>query len=164
MTVDHFKEMYIAELQELRSVEDQLMRALPGMADEAHHPALKEAFRTHLDETCAQRDRLDRILAKEGVEPREHEDESMWGIIHEAGRWAKMVGDADLRDAALIASAQRVEHYEIAVYGTLATWSKGLGREDDLKELLASLQQEKHCDEILSALAKQVVNPEAFRV
>lgn len=164
MTVDHFKEMYIAELQELRSVEDQLMRALPGMADEAHHPALKEAFKKNLEETCAQRDRLDRILAREGVELREHEDESMWGMIHEAGRWAKMVGDEDLRDAALIASAQRVEHYEIAVYGTLATWSKGLGREDDLKDLLLSLQQEKRSDEVLSALAKQVVNPEAFRV
>jgi ferritin-like metal-binding protein YciE len=164
MIVDHFKEMYIAELQELRSVEDQLTRALPKMADEAHHPELKEAFRKHLVETCGQLDRLDRILAKEGVEPREHEDESMWGIIHEADRWAKMVGDAGLRDAAMIASAQRVEHYEIAVYGTLATWSKGLGREDDLKDLLESLQQEKHSDEVLSALAKEVVNPDAFRV
>ncbi|MEH2513667.1 ferritin-like metal-binding protein YciE [Nitrobacteraceae bacterium AZCC 1564] len=164
MIVDHFKEMYIAELQELRSVEDQLTRALPKMAEEAQHPALKEALSKHLDETTAQLERLDRILAKEGVEPREHEDESMWSIINEADRWVKMVGDGGLRDAAIIASAQRVEHYEIAVYGTLATWSKGLGREDDLKDLLESLQQEKHSDEVLSALAKQVINPEAFMV
>ena len=85
----------------------------------------------------------------------------MQAIVREAEKWAKMVQDPDLRDAGLIASAQRVEHYEIAVYGTLATWAKQLGLDEDERTLHANLDEEKRADEKLSALAKRIVNPDA---
>jgi ferritin-like metal-binding protein YciE len=161
MNVDDFREMYVAELQELRSVEEQLVQALPKMADMAEHPELKQAIETHLDETRQQRDRLDELLSLHRANPREHQDGSMQAIISEADRWAGMVQDGDLRDAGLIASAQRIEHYEIAVYGTLATWAKQLGLDEDMRILLEILDEEKSTDERLTELAKSVVNPEA---
>ncbi len=84
----------------------------------------------------------------------------MQAMLREADRWAKMVSSS-VRDAGVIASAQRVEHYEIAVYGTLATWAKQLGLNDDVDELLAILEEERQADEKLTALAKQLVNPDA---
>ncbi|MFL5193740.1 MAG: ferritin-like domain-containing protein [Microvirga sp.] len=161
MNVDNFREMYIAELQELRSVEAQLVEALPKMADMASHPELKQAIQTHLEETRWQQSQLDEILRRHGVDPREHVDQAMQAMLKEAEKWAGMVPDQDLRDAGLIASAQRVEHYEIAVYGSLATWAKQLGLDEDLPALLDILEEEKRTDESLSRLAKRVVNPDA---
>jgi ferritin-like metal-binding protein YciE len=161
MNVDNFRAMYIAELQELRSVEAQLVEALPKMADMANHPELKQAIQTHLEETRWQQSQLDEILRRYGVDPRKHVDQSMQAMLKEAEKWAGMVPDQDLRDAGLIASAQRVEHYEIAVYGSLATWAKQLGLDEDLPALLDILEEEKRTDESLSTLAKRVVNPDA---
>ena len=161
MNVDNFREMYIAELQELRSVETQLVEALPKMANMASHPELKQAIQAHLEETRKQQSRLDEVLRRCGAEPREHVDQAMQAMLKEAEKWANMVQDADLRDAGLIASAQRVEHYEIAVYGSLATWAKQLGLQEDLQVLHAILEEEKRADEKLSALAKREVNPDA---
>jgi ferritin-like metal-binding protein YciE len=161
MNVDNFREMYIAELQELRSVEAQLIEALPKLADMASHPELKQAIQTHLEETRWQQSQLDEILRRHGVDPREHVDQAMQAMLKEAEKWAGMVSDEDLRDAGLIASAQRVEHYEIAVYGSLATWAKQLGLDEDLPALLDILEEEKRTDESLSTLAKRVVNPDA---
>jgi ferritin-like metal-binding protein YciE len=104
---------------------------------------------------------LDDVLHRRGAEPREHVDQAMQAIIQEAEKWAKMVQDRDVRDAGLIASAQRVEHYETAVYGSLATWAKQLGLDEDLQALLGNLEDEKRTDERLTALAKRVVNPDA---
>jgi ferritin-like metal-binding protein YciE len=161
MNVNDFRQMYVAELQELRSVEDQLVQALPKMAERAESPQLKQAIQSHLEETRSQRDCLDALLEQHGADVREHQDGSMQALIREADRWAAMVRDPDLRDAGLIASAQRVEHYEIAVYGTLATWAKQLGLEEDLRVLHAILEEEKEADEKLTIIAKQAVNPEA---
>ncbi|WP_230534078.1 YciE/YciF ferroxidase family protein [Microvirga roseola] len=161
MKVDDFLKMYVSELQELRSVEAQLIGALPGMVQMAVHPELKHLLETHLEETRSQQDRLDEILRRHGAEPREHVDQSMQAILREAEKWAGMIQDQDLRDAGLIASAQRVEHYEIAVYGSLARWAKQLGLDEDLRTLHAILEEEKHSDENLTGLAKRIVNPDA---
>ncbi|MXQ14789.1 ferritin-like domain-containing protein [Microvirga makkahensis] len=161
MNIDDFRQMYVTELQELRSVEAQLVDALPKMTDMANHPELKQAIQDHLQETRSQQDRLDEILRRCSAEPREHVDQSMQAIVREAEKWARMVQDPDLRDAGLIASAQRVEHYEIAVYGTLATWAKQLGLDEDLQALHAILEEEKRTDEKLTGLAKRIVNPDA---
>jgi ferritin-like metal-binding protein YciE len=161
MNVDDFRQMYVAELQELRSVEEQLIHALPRMSNMAQHPDLKQAIMDHWEETRGQRERLDEVLRQHQVNPREHQDSSMEAILAEAKRWATMVEDRDLRDAGLIASAQRVEHYEIAVYGTLATWAKQLGLQEDLRILLEILDEEKRTDEALTELAKQIINPDA---
>jgi ferritin-like metal-binding protein YciE len=161
MKITSLRDLYIAELQELRSVEEQLVEALPKMADVAGHPELKQGIQTHLEETRAQQARVEEILRRHSTEPREHVDQAMQAMLQEAEKWANMVQDRDLRDAGLIASAQRVEHYEIAVYGSLATWAKQLGLEDDLQALLAILEEEKRTDERLSQLPKRMINPDA---
>jgi ferritin-like metal-binding protein YciE len=161
MNVGDFRKMYVIELQELRSVEDQLVDALPRMAGLVEHPQLRHALNSHLEETKRQRDRLDQLLRGYGASTREYEDGSMRAIIREAERWAKMVSDPDSRDAGIIASAQRVEHYEIAVYGTLATWARQLGLREDERVLHAILAEKKRADEKLSRVAEQSVNREA---
>jgi ferritin-like metal-binding protein YciE len=161
MTINSLRDLYIAELQEIRSVEGQLVEALPRMADVAGHPELKQGIQTHLEETRAQQSHVEEILRRHNAEPREHVDQAMQAMLQETEKWANMVQDRDLRDAGLIASAQRVEHYEIAVYGSLATWAKQLGLKDDLQALLAILEEEKRTDERLSALAKRMINPDA---
>lgn len=93
--------------------------------------------------------------------PDAHEDQSMRGLVAEGKKWALMLDDPALRDAALIASAQRIEHYEIAVYGTLACWAKQLELQDDLDTLLVILEQEKAADDALTECAKLEVNPKA---
>src|SRR5215217_5003708 len=159
MNVGDLRTMYVAELQELRSVEDQLVAALPKMAQLVEHPQLRQALERHLAETESQRNRLDELLKRHNATPTAHEDSSMRAIIREADRWAGMVSDPDCRDAGIIASAQRVEHYEIAVYGTLATWAQQLGLMEDHRTLHAILDEEKRADETLTRLAKQVINP-----
>lgn len=161
MNVDTLRQMYVAELQELCSVEEQLVEALPAMAEAASSAELKEVFRSHLEETTAQRERLDGLLKRHGADPREHVDQAMQSIIREASRWGEMVDHPDLRDAGLIASAQRVEHYEIAAYGSVSAWAKQLGLDEDLEVLLGILNEEKEADEKLTRLAKDAVNPAA---
>ena len=161
MNVTSLRDLYIAELQEIHSVEGQLIEALPRMADVAGHPELKQGIQTHLEETRAQQSRVEEILRRHKADPREHVDQAMQAMLQEAEKWASIVQDQNLRDAGLIASAQRVEHYEIAVYGSLATWAKQLGLDENVQGLLAILEEEKRTDEWLSRLAKRMINPDA---
>jgi ferritin-like metal-binding protein YciE len=115
----------------------------------------------HLEETRGHRRGVERILAKLGVSPTEHEDQSMHALIDETAKMIGMTERGPLRDAALIASAQRIEHYEIAVYGTLATYAKLLGEDDDKQALADIMEEEKDADEKLSELADGVINPTA---
>ena len=161
MNIDTFRQMYVTELQELYSVETQLTEALPKMLDTARRVELKQVIRDHLQETRSQRDRLEELLRRHKAAPHEHVDQSMEAIVREADKWAEMIEDTDLRDAGLIACAQRVEHYEIAIYGTLATWADHFGLHEDLFILHAILDEEKRADEKLTAIAKLVVNREA---
>ena len=96
-----------------------------------------------LEETKRQRDNIDQLLLGYGLDKHEYEDGSMRAILREAERWAKMVSDPDARDAGIIASAQRVEHYEIAVYGTLATWARQLGHREDERVLHSILAERR---------------------
>jgi ferritin-like metal-binding protein YciE len=161
MNVTSLRDLYIAELQEIHSVEGQLIEALPRMAGVSGHPELKQGIQTHLEETRAQQSRVEEILRRHSAEPREHVDQAMQAMLQEAEKWASIVQDQNLRDAGLIASAQRVEHYEIAVYGSLATWAKQLGLDENVQGLLAILEEEKRTDEWLSRLAKRMINPDA---
>ena len=161
MNIDTFRGMYVAELQELRDVEDQLTQALENMQEMAQHSDLKQAFASHLKETQSQRDRLDAILQRHSATTREHQDKSMEAILRETDKWAKMIEDPNLRDAGLIASAQRVEHYEIAVYGTLAAWAHQLGFNEDQRALNDIREEERRTDETLSGIAQRVVNQDA---
>ncbi len=161
MNIDRFREMYQAELQEARSVETQLIEALPKMAEAAENPELRESFQLHLEETRGHQRSVDSILKGLGASPNEHEDQSMRALIGEAEKMMGLVEGGPLRDAALIASAQRIEHYEIAVYGTLATYAKCLGLEDHQQKLADILEEEKSTDERLSDLADGIINPAA---
>lgn len=162
-TFDTLHDLYVAQLQDLRSAEDQLTDALPMMADAATHPDLKQGFLMHLEQTKTQRDRLDQILRALGADPSGETCQAMKGLIKEGNEMIAANGDDSVRDAGLIAAAQRVEHYEIAGYGTVATFAKQLGRTEDLPLLLQTLDEEKQTDDTLTRVAEQVVNPDAAR-
>jgi ferritin-like metal-binding protein YciE len=162
MEITGFKDMYIAELQELMSLETQLGQALLRMAEVASHPSLKDALMRHREETQVQRRRLESMLGKYGANPRAHTDQAMAALVNETEKMMAIVKGEDLRDAALIASAQKVEHYEIAAYGTAAALAGQLGFRDDQKLLHESLEEEKEIDALLTRLAKSEVNQDAL--
>jgi len=161
VNLDSLRAMYKTELQETCSVEAQLTEALPKMADAARDPQLKKAFEMHLEQTREHRRILEDLLRGHSANVREHTDQSMQAMVREAQKWAKIVQEPKFRDAGLIASAQRIEHYEIAVYGTLATWAKQLGLDEDMRKLLRILDEEKEADDKLTSLAKASINPTA---
>jgi len=161
MTRAKFQEIYIAELQELRSAEAQLVEALPRIADQARHAELKEVLRDHLEVTRTHLARLEDLLRRHGADPRAHVDQALEALLRETGKLARQVSDPDVLDAELIGSVQRIEHYEIAAYGTVATYAKGLGLDEDLQVLLATLEEEKEADSRLTDLAKDTVNRDA---
>ena len=161
MELGSFKDMFFAELQEARSVEAILCDALPKMAAAAKTPALKQALKAHLEETKSHLETVEQILTRQGVSPTDHQDQAMQALVGEAEKMMGMMKSGPLRDAALIASAQRVEHYEMAVYGTLANYAECLGLDDEVQLLAGILEDEKLADEKLSEVASGSVNPSA---
>lgn len=161
MEITSLKDMYLAELQELASVERQLSESLLRMAEMASHPELKTALIHHREQTEVQKQRLESILEKHGASPTEHTDQSMQALLHETEKMFTLLRGNDLRDAGLIASAQKVEHYEIAAYGSAAALAGQMELRDDQAILHHSLEEEKTADQRLTELAKQQVNPDA---
>jgi ferritin-like metal-binding protein YciE len=162
MEINNFKDMYLAELQELVSVEDQLADALLRMAAAASHPALRDALVDHHAETAAQKERLVSILRKHGASPTAHTDQGMQALISETKKMLTMLKGDDLRDAGLIASVQKLEHYEIAAYGSAAALAGQLELRDDQRMLYQSLEEEKEADALLTDIAKGEVNADAL--
>jgi ferritin-like metal-binding protein YciE len=119
MQIGSLTDMYVAELQELHSVENQLVDALARMAERAKSAELKDALNQHLDETRSQARRVQEVLRRRGANPREHVDQAMQVLVRESEKWAGMLNNPALADAGLIASAQKIEHYEIAAHGTV---------------------------------------------
>ena len=161
MQIASFRDMYIAELQELVSVEQQLAQLLPRMAEVASHPELKKALLHHFQETEAQKHRLQTILQKHRADPQAHTDQAMQALVGETAKMHQLLEGGELRDAALIASAQKLEHYEIAAYGTACALAGQLDLRDDQRTLHESLEEEKAADLTLTALAKRTVNAQA---
>ncbi|WP_024508591.1 DUF892 family protein [Bradyrhizobium sp. ARR65] len=161
MQIDNFKDMYIAELQELVSVEEQLENALLRMAEASSHASLRAALEQHQRETIVQGERLRSILKKHGASPKLHTDQAMQALINETKKMYTIVTQDYVRDAGIIASAQRLEHYEIAAYGTAAALAGQLEFREDQHLLHNSLEQEKRTDELLTTLAKTEVNRDA---
>ncbi len=161
MEISNFKDMFLAELQELVSVEEQLADALLRMAGAASHPALKRLLIHHRAETETQRERLLTILHKHGASPNAHTDQAMQALITETKKMLTILKIDDLRDAGLIASAQKIEHYEIAAYGTAAALAGQLDLRDEQKMLHLCLEEERRADTLLTQLAKREVNPDA---
>ena len=162
MEISNFKDMYLAELQELVSVEGQLADALLRIAAAASHPALKRLLLHHRAETEIQNERLVTILRKHGASATAHTDQAMQALVTETKKMLTILKADDLRDAGLIASAQKLEHYEIAAYGTAAALAGQLDLRDEQKMLHLSLEAARRGDAKLTQLAKREVNPDAL--
>lgn len=157
-------EMFLAELRDSYDAEQQLVKALPKMAEAASHPQLKQAFESHLNETKQHVARLEQAFELLGEKAKGETCEAMKGLVKEGGEVIDKKGDlADAAvDAGLIAAAQKVEHYEIASYGTLANWSRAMGHDEVTVLLDATLKEEKGADEKLNTLAENGINEEAM--
>ena len=151
----------IDELRDLLDAEQQLTRALPKFADAAATPPLKQAFQKHLKETQRHVDRLNQALAAMGESPHAKRCIGMRGLLAEGNQMAGTSPKGALRDAILISGAQKVEHYEMAAYGTARTYAEVLGRSDVARLLDDSLQEEKSADQKLTDIAEQTVNHRA---
>lgn len=166
MMLGTLDELYMNQLRDLYSAETQLTQALPKMAQAATSPALREAFETHLQQTQKHVQRLEQIFNQIGGNPNGHTCEAMEGLISEGDEVVEASGPAAVKDAALIAAAQRVEHYEIASYGTARTIANQLGQEEHADLLQKTLDEEGQTDKNLTALAegnimKDGINAEA---
>ncbi len=157
MQVHDLEELYLVELEELRSVQSQLIEHLAKMTSRATDHALSTAIKAHQTQMSAQRDALDVLLKVRAREVDAHEDTSMHTIIVEAQKWNDMIPDDTLRDAALVASLQRIEHYKMAVLGTLATWARKLGQGEDEAVLTSILAQTKQADAEFTAIAEDAL-------
>lgn len=162
MEINSLKDLYLEELRDLYDAEQQLVEALPEMAKAASDSELKKALQEHLKETKGQVQRLERVFKNLGEEPSGKSCEAMEGLIAEGEDILEAKGSAAARDAALIAAAQRVEHYEIAGYGTVVAYARTLRRNQDVEILEETLEEEKHADELLNDIALESVNQQAL--
>jgi ferritin-like metal-binding protein YciE len=154
------KKLYIDELKDLYNAENQLVKALPKMAKAASSDELRQGFEQHLEQTKGHVQRLETIFEKLGESPKGKKCKGMEGLIEEGSETMEDDYEGSVLDAALIGAAQRVEHYEIAGYGTVRTLAETLGENEAVSLLEETLQEEKETDEKLTELASQI-NTEA---
>jgi ferritin-like metal-binding protein YciE len=162
MKLDSLKKLYVEELRDLYSAENQLIKALPKMAKGASSAELKQAFEDHLEQTREHVERLDEIFSRLDEKPTGKTCKAMKGLIEEGAEMLEEDGEESVIDAGLIGAAQRVEHYEIAAYGTVRTFANLLGEEEAADLLQQTLDEEGETDKQLSELAEEIVNEEAL--
>jgi ferritin-like metal-binding protein YciE len=163
ITLDNLGNVLLLQLRDLYSAEQQLVEALPKMAKAASSTELKSAFKTHLQETRGQVVRLEKAFQTLGESPEGETCEAMKGLIAEGAEIIDAEGEPDVKDAALIAAAQRVEHYEIAGYGCARAFARRLGRNQIADLLQTTIDEEANADKILTEIAENVVNLEASK-
>lgn len=156
MPIKNFEELYLHELKDLYSAEKQITEALPKMAEACDSAQLRKAFQEHLKETEVQLQRLQEILSNLEENPGSKKCKAMEGLVEEGEEVIKSIPQGKVRDAALIAAAQRVEHYEMAVYGTVRTYAKILGHAQHSELLQKTLDEEGATDKKLNALAERI--------
>jgi ferritin-like metal-binding protein YciE len=161
MEMDSLKKLYVDELKDLYSAEKQILQALPRMAKKAQNEQLKKAFEQHVQVTQKQVERLDRIFEKLGKSSRGKKCKGMEGLLEEGKEMMQEDMEPEVMDAALISACQRVEHYEIAGYGTVRTYAQILGEDEHVKLLQQTLDEEGNADKKLSQLAESSINVEA---
>ena len=161
MEMESLQELLIEEMRDIYNAETQLTKAMPKMAKKASNPQLKKAFETHLRETENQIQRLQKIFDKLGKKPTGKKCAAMTGLIEEGKEMMGEDMEEDTMDAALISIAQKIEHYEIASYGTVRTWAQVLGDEQTAKLLQQTLDEEGKTDKLLTELAESSINIEA---
>jgi ferritin-like metal-binding protein YciE len=160
MKLENLQQLFVKELRDLYDAEDQITDALPKMIDAANHPELKQALQRHLNVTRQQISRLDRVFQMLGEKPTGETCKGMKGVIKEGDEIVSAGGDPSTVDAGIISAAQRVEHYEMAGYGTVRTYAKLLGQEQIASLLQQTLDEEIEADNTLSQIAN-AVNVEA---
>lgn len=154
MSITTLKELFIHDLSDVYSAERQITKALPKMARAATDPKLVDAFKTHLEETQGQIERLDQVIeSSDEIRLKRMKCHAMEGLVEEAQELIDSVEKGEVLDAGLIGAAQKVEHYEIATYGTLAALAKKLGYSQAAKLLEETLQEEKDTDKKLTVIA-----------
>jgi ferritin-like metal-binding protein YciE len=161
MKLDSLETLFVEELRDLYSAENQLVKALPKMAKRASSEELKQAFEEHLELTREHVERLDEIFENLSKPAKGKTCKGMKGLIEEGSEVLEEHGEASVIDAALIAAAQKVEHYEIATYGTVRTWAEMLDQDDAVDLLQQTLDEESETDEKLTEIAESTINATA---
>ncbi len=161
MSLDSLEKLFLEELRDIYNAEKQITRALPRMAKAAESPELEQAFTQHLKETEGQIQRLERVFKELGQAVRGKKCKGMEGLIEEGKEKLEEEGEPEVVDAALIASAQKVEHYEIAAYGCLRTYASLLGYSEAERLLQQNLQEEEAADKKLTQLGESGINQAA---
>ena len=162
MALESLQDLYLEQLKDLHSAEEQIIEALPKMIEQTTNPELRQGFEKHLNQTKEQLRRLDQIGQRAGQKLSGHKCKGMEGLLEEGEELMKKRADSDVLDAALISAAQRVEHYEMAGYGCARTYARLLGLNDDAKLLQQTLDEEGDTDHRLTDLAERVINIEAL--
>jgi ferritin-like metal-binding protein YciE len=161
MAMTSLQDLFQHHMQDIYYAEKKLTKALPKMAKSANAPRLRSAFEEHLEQTKEHVKRLEQVFKQMGQKPDGTTCEAIDGIIKECEELMSETEDGEALDAGLIAAAQAAEHYEIARYGTLATWAKALDMGEAQKILHETLEEEKQTDEKLTSLAKEQINRRA---
>jgi ferritin-like metal-binding protein YciE len=162
MNLETLKELYVQELRDLYNAENQLIKALPKMAKGASSDELKEAFEKHLEQTKGHVERLEEVFQELGEKTKGKTCHAMKGLIEEGSEVLEADGEDSVLDAAIIVAAQKVEHYEIASYGSVRTFAQLLGQDKSAELLQQTLDEESEANELLNKLAEDIVNPEAL--
>ena len=163
MANENLQDLYLEQLRDLHSAEHQILEALPKMIGKTTHPDLKQALQEHKSITEKQVQRLESIFTELGEKPGGHKCKGMEGLLTEGEEALRDFKDGDVLDAAIIASAQRVEHYEMAGYGTVRSMANMLGFDKQAQLLQETLEEEGEADQRLSGLAERVVNIDALK-
>lgn len=156
MSVDNLENLFLEELKDLYSAENQITKALPKLAKAASSSELRKAFEHHLKETEGHVQRLEQAFETLGKSPKGKTCEGMKGLLSEGSDTMEEAAEGDVRDAAMIAAAQRVEHYEMAVYGTVRSYAERLGQSKIAQLLETTLEEEKAADKKLTEISKTV--------
>jgi ferritin-like metal-binding protein YciE len=156
MKLESLRDLYVEQLQDLYNAEQQLIKALPKMAKAASSEELKAAFEDHLGQTRQHAQRIETIFEQMGEKAKGKKCKAMEGLVEEGGEVIKEDMEDGIKDAALIAAAQRVEHYEIAGYGCVRAYATRLGEDDAATLLSQTLQEEKAADEALNDIAEEL--------
>lgn len=159
--MDSLHDLFVMELKDTYDAEHQIVKAMPRMIEATSSPAVKAKFEQHLKVTREQIERLHQVFKKLDMEPEREHCDGMAGILKDGEKILEMKGDPATLDAALISAAQKVEHYEISAYGTLATFAHTMGHHEIAQLLETTLGEEKNTDKMLSEVAERSINKKA---
>lgn len=161
MAVKTMQDLFVHTLGDIYYAENQILKALPRMAEKARSEELREAFEQHIEETREQVQRLEQVFRMVNQPPKGERCDAIEGIIKEAETLISEIEDDEVRDAGMLAAAQAVEHYEISRYGTLIAWAEELEMDDAIDLLEETLDEEKNADRLLTEIAEGDVNEDA---